>query len=389
MISTLGEFVPGLLSPMFARELATPGPLIGVLVATIFLASGIFSFPAGWLTDRVAPEILLVAQVGLAALAFMGFAFATGPTHLFIVCGLIGVAMAINQPSTNRIILKYLRPQHHAAAVGWRSVGVQASMVLGSLVFGATTGWLPWRVVIIVIVACMLVCGAWMFWVLRARAPFEIPMPAAPRSGDSGVGARPPRTTRAITWWMIPYTLFTSGAISSVAAYFVVFGTSALGLSLGSASLASGLFAASSLVARIFWVRCLSEKNQVALLFLASTSTAFAFVFLAMTPALGAWSFWLASFLIGITSTGSGPLSQIVTLQNANPARIGAVSGWVAIGTFAGLTFQPVLFSVFIGAFGIVSSWIAVALISLLGSATIALFWHLNRPNDGGPSRNA
>lgn len=378
VISTIGEFIPGLLAPIFEIELDTPGTVIGTLVATIFLTSGICAFPAGWITDRISPEKLTALQLGFASVAFGGFAISTNSTHLFIVCVMVGVTMAFNQPSTNRIILHYLPIRHQAAAIGWRSVGVQVSMALCSLIFAVTSGLLSWRLVVVAVTILMLVAGLWMYLVFRNLQPLA-PASAVPltkaENPNSGL-----QRTRPITWWMIPYSLFTSGAISSVGAYLVIFGTDELGLTLAGASFASGVYATISLLARVYWVKFMREENQVLLLLLASISTAVAFVFLAFTPQLGEWSFWVASVLIGAASTGAGPLSQIVTVKNANPAAIGAVSGWVSMGTFAGLTLQPVLLAIFIGHFGLTASWLVVAGASLLGSVTIIVFWIANRP---------
>lgn len=377
MITTLGEFIPGLLASVFKDELNTPGAAIGALVATIFFASFVCSIPAGWISDRVAPRTMLLAQVLCAAGAFAAFAFADSTLHLFIACALVGVVMAFNPPSTNRIIVNYLRPAQQPAAVGWRTVGVQASMVFGSLIFAASASWVSWRITILLLALAMAACGAWMYAVLRRRTPIATRTVADTGTTDA---AHPDcDRTGAIAWWMIPYTLFTSGAVSAMGTYFVIFGTDHLGLTLSTASLASGMYAAVSLAARVYWVRMLRNGGQVRLLVIASTLTAVAFVILATTPILGTWSFWLATLLVGATSAGTGPLAQIVTVMNANPRRVGTVTGWVSLGTFGGLMLQPLLLAALIGPLGIAGGWIAVAMTSLLGSATIGLFAIVSR----------
>ncbi len=125
------------LAPLRFLKLGFGGLAIGVIVALLASAPIVFSFPTGWLNDRLSMKKVIGGGLLAMALAIAGVAVVRGVAPMAAAFLLLGVANnAVNvsiyslyykdvgEPDTNR---KYGR------FVGWLSLGPPAGLILGSL----------------------------------------------------------------------------------------------------------------------------------------------------------------------------------------------------------------------------------------------------------------
>lgn len=393
IVATFGEFAVGVLGPALERDLGADPAQLGILMALMFACSALAAVPSGILTDRIDPRKLLFIQVTLAALAFGTFAIMLQAGQLFLTVALIGAVMSLNGPMTNRIVIDFVPLKHRGSAVAWKSVGLQMSALLVGLTYGLTEPFSHWRTTTIAATVIMLIFGAWAHLRFRSALPLNgrpvltvtapIPIPGAPMGADTGsiktAAARvdelaAERMAKPIVWWLIPYSLLTLGSFTAVGTYMVLFATTDVGVSAGTAANASGIAAGLSILARFIWVRWLTERNEVLMLTLAALSSAVSVVLLAVSPQFGPIGFWVAAMLIGLTILASTPVQQVVLIRNTNPRYIGRVSSIIGVSTSTSLAGMPFVMSQVIGTLGIQATWYVVAGVTVLGAATMGLF---------------
>lgn len=412
IVAHFGEFTVGVLGPAFERDLGAPPSQLGALVALMFVCSALGAIPSGFLADKIDARKLILVQVTLASLAFGSLAVALQAGHLFISVALVGFAISLNVPMTNRLVVDFVPREQQSTAVAWKSMGLQFSGLLTGLTFGLTEPFSPWRTTVIVVMVIMLLFGVVAHLLYRGAERLESNWEPHVRSGeaDAGAGAggvihpaagdavaaptataaaaasattaaaaQPPISRRQkiaepIVWWMLPYSLLTIGAFTAVGTYMVFYATTEVGVSVAAAANASGIAAGVSLLARFAWVRWLTERNEVLMLFLTAFVSALAIVFLALTPALGPTGFWIAALTVGATVLAVAPVRQVIQLRNTHPRYIGRVSSLVGVTSAISLAGMPFLIAQFIDALGLQATWFIVVGLTMLGSSTMIIF---------------
>lgn len=383
--ATIGEFALGVLAPAFDSEFTLAASQLGPLMGIMFVAMGVCAFPAGYLTDTVHPRTLVLVQVVLAALVFCSYVLASDAVHVAVTCALIGAVMSLNVPLTNRIVLEYLAPNDRASAIAWKSLGLQLAAVLAGLLLGVVGSFVPWRAVVLVVTALMLIFAAWAYRSFRRLQVHEAPSSDAPTGGDSvrhaprddGEGSY--RIAAPIVWWMIPYMLLTIGAFTSVVTYLVLYGTNVLGMPAAEAALVSGATAAVSMAARFLWVRWLRPHNEAMLLIVAAVASAAAVALLAVAPTFGPAALWIVSLLLGATVYATTPLGHVILVRNTRSSHIGRVTSYVGISTAASLAGMPWAMSLFLDAAGFANTWLLIAACLLAGAALMGVFVFVRR----------
>lgn len=136
-VRTMTLVTVAFLAPLRFLRLGFGGLAIGVIVALLASAPIVFSFPTGWLNDRLSMRKVIGGGLLAMALAIVGVAVVRSVVPIAAAFLLLGVAnSAVNvsvyslyykdagEPDTNR---KYGR------FVGWLSLGPPVGLILGSL----------------------------------------------------------------------------------------------------------------------------------------------------------------------------------------------------------------------------------------------------------------
>ena len=138
---------------------ALPGPLLpsirtayslnnfqATLVTTVFaLFSGAGNLPAGWLTDRIGPTILMV--IGTMGVAIGGLLVGISNSYilLMVFLALMGVMTAGYHPASTPMILSAVEPEKRGQALGLHLLGGNSSFFIAPIIAGSImTLWPSW-----------------------------------------------------------------------------------------------------------------------------------------------------------------------------------------------------------------------------------------------------
>ncbi len=135
-----------------AQELGVRTGIIPVLYLVFNLISASLSTPAGIMADRVGKRKVILASYILFSLIFAGFAFATSEAHAWILFGIYGIFVAINEGVQRAYVATIIKPEIKGTGYGiyhtviglaalpssiiggalWQNIGSQALFVYGA-----------------------------------------------------------------------------------------------------------------------------------------------------------------------------------------------------------------------------------------------------------------
>ena len=189
----------------------------GLLLTSFTMAYGLGHLPAGWLTDRVNPVIMIF--VGTVGVAITGILFGLAPTFtlLIVANGLIGLAASGYHPAASYLISRMTRPEQRGSALGIHVIGGSASYFIAPLLAGGIAMGLGWRNTYIALSLPTLLLGMILVVLLRRSAGGSgVP------TREKGQGSRE-RHSRQFWAWMISFLALTtaSGALVGSAIGFI------------------------------------------------------------------------------------------------------------------------------------------------------------------------
>jgi sugar phosphate permease len=137
-VRTMAVTTVAFLAPLRFLELGFDGVGIGLIVALFAAAPIVFSFPTGWLNDRVSMKAVMgVALLAMSA-AFLALGIVRSVAPMAAVFLLLGVANNAFNVSINSLYFKdgtETDPNRkYGRYVGWLSLGPPAGLLLGSFV---------------------------------------------------------------------------------------------------------------------------------------------------------------------------------------------------------------------------------------------------------------
>ncbi|MDQ0120824.1 MFS family permease [Pseudarthrobacter defluvii] len=359
------------LGPTLRSELNLSRAQFGLFAVVIFSVAAAVSVPLGKLSDRISHKTGLVLNFTLAFAALMVLATATSAAGFIASAVVGGAALGMSNPLTNRMVNVLAHPAHRGRIVATKQVGVQVAQVISALIYPMVAGLLNWRAgpgigAFLVVVAL----GVILAWLLP-RSLF----PAKDGSSLHPVGDEIRASPR---FGMIVLTLYAvlSGIIYQAAFLTLpLFAHEVFALTPGAAALTGAVLGAAGLVSRLAW-GTMSDKRQNAasalLLVAGLTSISLLLLVLAAMYTAG-WALWAGTVLYGVSGTAVTVVLTSTILLHFPPARIGRVSGVVALGTFAGFAFGPMLFGFMVDSAGYPVAWTALAVCAALAGCLIVV----------------
>ena len=117
----------------------------GVLLSAFTIAYGVGHLPAGWLSDRISPVLMIF--IGIAGVAIAGVMFGLAPSFSLLVAAnaLIGLTGSGYHPAASYLISRVAKPEQRGSALGVHVIGGSSSYFLAPLLAGATAAALGWR----------------------------------------------------------------------------------------------------------------------------------------------------------------------------------------------------------------------------------------------------
>ena len=122
-IFTLGKTSDAFLV-LRAQDLGVRTGLIPALYLVFNLVSASLSTPAGIMADRVGKRRVILASYLLFSLIFAGFAYATNELHAWILFGIYGIFVAINEGVQRAYVATIIKPE-----IKWTGYGIYHTII--------------------------------------------------------------------------------------------------------------------------------------------------------------------------------------------------------------------------------------------------------------------
>jgi MFS family permease len=136
-IRTMAVTTVAFLAPLRFLELGFGGVAIGVIVTLFASAPIVFSFPTGWLNDRLSMKKVILGGLLSMSLAIVAAGFVRSPAPMAAVFLLLGVANSAINVSINSLTYKDVSEpdsnRKYGRFIGWLSLGPPAGLLLGSV----------------------------------------------------------------------------------------------------------------------------------------------------------------------------------------------------------------------------------------------------------------
>ncbi len=133
------------LLPMIRSDFSLDYTQSGWVVSAFSLSYGIGQLPAGWLTDRIGPRLMIT--IGICGVALAGFFVGLSQTFLMMIIFLIfmGLLGGGYHPASPPMISALVHPRNRGRALGLHMIGGSASFFLAPLIATAIAASWGWR----------------------------------------------------------------------------------------------------------------------------------------------------------------------------------------------------------------------------------------------------
>lgn len=348
------------ISPLVIADLDLSPAEYGAISTVAFGSAALSALLLGGPSDRFGARTVMVAVsvgsiTGLAVLAV-----ADSYAVVLVASVLSGVAQALSNPATNRIVAG-MPVQQRGALIGWKQSGVQAAQLVAGLsvpLIAAAAGWRR-------AVAAGAVLG--LFGVVSALAtrPVATPVRTPGSRQESG-----PVSVATLT----AYTFFIGFGLQATNAHLPLFAHVELGLGLRPAGLIAALVGLVGLLSRIWWGRRADAgSRQAAMLLTLAVGAALGVVLVMASSLLGSWLVWVGAAVFGAAALASNAVTMVVLIHAVPVDALGSATAFLATGMYLGFGSGPLAFGLTLdlgAGFGVawlvpLTAFVAAALISL------------------------
>ena len=133
------------LSPLIRNDFNLDYTQAGLVVSAFTLSYGIGQLPAGWLTDRIGPRIIIT--LGICGVALAGFLVGLSNTYMLMIIflALMGIMGGGYHPAAPPMIAASVEPKRLGSALGIHLIGGSASYFLAPVIAAAIAVRWGWR----------------------------------------------------------------------------------------------------------------------------------------------------------------------------------------------------------------------------------------------------
>ncbi|NKX54105.1 MFS transporter [Arthrobacter mobilis] len=327
-------------SPLLIADLQISEGQFGLLATAVFASAAVSSIWLGRLSDRISnrAQLILIFAGTAAALVVAGFA---GHYAVLLLAALIaGPAQAISNPTTNRIIIHHVAPPKRPGWIGVKQSGVQGSQLFAGLFFPVVALWAGWQ--------GAMALGAIVAVVLLAYGLRHLPAEKpAVRAGAAGApsGTAPAGRFPASVWIFAGYALLAGLGIQATNVYLPLFAVRELDFPLVLGGVAAGVSGVVGVSSRILWGRRMATgvRASTLLILIAAGALAGALALLLAGLSGNPVLLWTGVVLHGATVLGANVVTMAGIMRVVPAVRVGAASGAVSMGMYAGFAAGPLL----------------------------------------------
>lgn len=359
--STMSLAIFSVLSPFLVADLGISRAELGWMLTGNNLGAALLSPAGGRLADRWGGRVSAAVLFTVATLAAV--AISVAPAFAWMIPGVVlgGVANALGNPTTNKVISVTYPPRGRGWVTGVKQSGVQ----LGNFVLGAalpvTALALGWRGAV-AMAAVIPVLGG--LGALALISPRQETTATAP----SGRYRASPAIRRLALY------AFFMGTAGGTLRFAPLYAQEALGMSVVAAGAVASVLGGIGVVARIGLGRA-AERSSDSRRWMAGLGigAAVALVAVALGASAGSLVFWLGIVVAGATAEAWNAVVMLGVLSEVDEAQTGRASGKVLRGFLGGYAISPVAFGASIDVTGsYLWGWAAAAAMFLTAAVVVS-----------------
>jgi len=157
------------LSPFIRDAFSLNYQQFGWMMSGYNIAYGASHLPAGWLTDRLGPRLMIT--IGISGVALFAILAGLAPTYImmFIFITLLGMMGGGYHPAASPLVSASVDKRDRGSALGLHQIGGTASFFLTPLIAAAIFQTLSWRWTIITMAIPAFIIGIILFVLLGRR----------------------------------------------------------------------------------------------------------------------------------------------------------------------------------------------------------------------------
>lgn len=358
-------YAVGALGPQLVADLGVDRTELGVLPATAFAVAAVLSLWSGRMVDRLGTRGAAAALFLVAAVSFAAMASAGGFGLLLAAIALCGVAQALSNPVTNRVIAERIPARARGAVVGIKQSGVQLAALVAGLGLPPVAAAWGWQIALAWVPPLALIC-----LIATLRFPHAVRGPGRP--GALLLGGPPGRALS----WLLALQLCLGAGIATVTTFVPLYAHQDLGLSAAHAALLLAGYGASGIGSRVLWTSLASRREDPLglqlMLALFAVIAAGALWLSSEVTAADLALIWAGTIGIGATAVAANAVSMLIAINDRRFGPVGHASALASCGFFTGFAVSPPLAGLLADTAGFGATWALVigAFLLATGCAT-------------------
>jgi len=310
------------LTPFIRDEFSLNYKQIGWMMSAYNIAYGASHLPAGWLTDRLGPRIMIM--LGISGVALFAILTGLAPSYMIMAVLLImvGIMGGGYHPAASPLVSASVDKKHRGSALGLHQIGGTASFFLTPLIAAALFQTLSWRETIITMAIPAFIIGILLFIILGRRGYAQKAPPAT-----TSRQAEPAETSDNVRR-LIPF--ITLGVmlqilVFGVISYIALFAVDNLRASEETGAFLFALFHFAGLWAGPVGGYFSDRLGTIPVMLTVSLIAGPALYLLSLTS-LG-WSIWLVLLVLGICMYIAMPVTEAYIITHAPQHRRSTILG--------------------------------------------------------------
>lgn len=185
--SALLRAVTATLAPQFSRELGLSAADLGLLAGVFFAGFASTQLPLGAALDRIGPKRVVVALMGVGALACAAFAQAQSFEALLVARTLMGIGLSAGLMAALTSFRHFYSPEVQLRASSWMLMTGSFGMLMSTVPVHALLPLVGWRGLFWLSAAGIVACAALILWAVPAdRTPAQSGEGSTGRAGGYG-----------------------------------------------------------------------------------------------------------------------------------------------------------------------------------------------------------
>jgi predicted MFS family arabinose efflux permease len=364
----------GALGPQLVSGLGVDRTELGALPATGFAVAAVLSLWSGRIVDRVGTRSASVVLFVAVAVSFAMMALAGGLGLLVVAVGMCGIAQALANPVTNRIIAERVPAPARGTVVGIKQSGVQLGALAAGVGLPPIAAVWGWQGALACVPPVALVC-----LIPTLRLPHAVSTPG------TGHSWRLPAAPGRALGSLLALQLCLGAGIAAVTTFVPLYAHQDLGVSAPQAALVLAGFGVSGVLSRVLWTSVAGRRDDPLglqfLLALLAAIAAGALWLSSVVPAGGLALVWAGAIGVGATAVAANAVSMLSVINDRRFGPVGHASALAASGFFAGFVLSPPLAGLLADTTGFGGTWLLVIGAFLLATLCAAALRRLDHPN--------